>query len=166
MGQDPDLKDWHEWLSEWGDRFLLFARQQTRSLEDAEDALQEAFVQIWSRRERFPRIEPGLFFTQIRRCAIDQARKHHRRSARESAYARECASWFLENPGQGTSSTVAEHLQSLPPEQQEVLVLKIWGGQTFESIGKTLDISPNTAASRYRYGLENLRKSLETGTTK
>ncbi|NLT71763.1 MAG: RNA polymerase subunit sigma-24, partial [Verrucomicrobiaceae bacterium] len=35
------------------------------------------------------------------------------------------------------------------------------GDLTFDEIGKTLEISPNTAASRYRYGMEALRKSLE-----
>jgi len=33
---------------------------------------------------------------------------------------------------------------------------------TFESIGRTLEISPNTAASRYRYGLEKLRGLLRS----
>jgi RNA polymerase sigma-70 factor (ECF subfamily) len=39
-----------------------------------------------------------------------------------------------------------------------VITLKVWGGLTFEEIAATLDIPANTAASRYRYGLEELRK--------
>jgi RNA polymerase sigma-70 factor (ECF subfamily) len=41
-----------------------------------------------------------------------------------------------------------------------VVHLKLWEGMTLESIGQTLEISPNTAASRYRYGLEKLRLRL------
>jgi RNA polymerase sigma-70 factor (ECF subfamily) len=41
-----------------------------------------------------------------------------------------------------------------------VLSLKIWGGLTFAEIGKLLEISHNTAASRYRYALEQLQKKL------
>jgi hypothetical protein len=36
-------------------------------------------------------------------------------------------------------------------------VLKIWHRHTFEEIGGLLEISPNTAAGRYRYGLQKLR---------
>ena len=37
---------WREWLREHGSRLLLFARQQTRRQEDAEDILQEALVKL------------------------------------------------------------------------------------------------------------------------
>jgi len=52
-------------------------------------------------------------------------------------------------------------LQELPEKFSEVIILKIWGEQTFAQIGEALDISLNTAASRYRYGLEALRKHLD-----
>jgi RNA polymerase sigma-70 factor (ECF subfamily) len=38
--------------------------------------------------------------------------------------------------------------------------MKLWGERTFAEIGEALDISLNTAASRYRYGIEALRKQL------
>ena len=46
----------------------------------------------------------------------------------------------------------------LPPEQKEVLTLKIWGELTFDEIGRTLDLSLNTVASRYRYALQKLKE--------
>ena len=48
----------------------------------------------------------------------------------------------------------------LPSEQRAVLHLKLWEGLTFEAVGETLSISSNTAASRYRYGLDKLRARL------
>jgi len=51
-------------------------------------------------------------------------------------------------------------LKELPQKFSEVIVMKIWGEQTFAEIGEALEISQNTAASRYRYGLEALRKEL------
>lgn len=51
-------------------------------------------------------------------------------------------------------------LVKLPAEQREVIVLKIWHNYTFESIGELLDLSPNTVAGRYRYGLQKLRACL------
>ena len=38
--------------------------------------------------------------------------------------------------------------------------MKIWGGQTFAEIGDILEISMNTVASRYRYGIDALKKKL------
>jgi RNA polymerase sigma-70 factor (ECF subfamily) len=52
-------------------------------------------------------------------------------------------------------------LAQLPMEQREVIVLKVWQGCTFEEIGGLLDISPNTAAGRYRYGLQKIKVKLE-----
>jgi RNA polymerase sigma-70 factor (ECF subfamily) len=42
-----------------------------------------------------------------------------------------------------------------------VVTLKIWGELTFEEIAQVLEVPANTAASRYRYGLEALRKTLK-----
>ena len=38
--------------------------------------------------------------------------------------------------------------------------MKIWGGLTFAQIAEVLKVSHNTAASRYRYALEQLQKKL------
>jgi RNA polymerase sigma-70 factor (ECF subfamily) len=51
-------------------------------------------------------------------------------------------------------------LATLPVEQRLVVQLKLWDGLTFSEIGEVLDISSNTASSRYRYGLSKLRETL------
>jgi RNA polymerase sigma-70 factor (ECF subfamily) len=51
-------------------------------------------------------------------------------------------------------------LRALPPEQAEVVVLKIWEELTFAQIGDVLQISPNTAASRYQYAMVKLTSRL------
>jgi RNA polymerase sigma-70 factor (ECF subfamily) len=48
----------------------------------------------------------------------------------------------------------------LPEDQRIVAHLKLWEGLTFDAIAQLLDISPNTAASRYRYGVDKLRTLL------
>ena len=52
-------------------------------------------------------------------------------------------------------------LNQISPGQSEIVTQQIWGGLTFAENADTLDIPPNTAASRYRYGLEALKKHLE-----
>jgi RNA polymerase sigma-70 factor (ECF subfamily) len=53
-------------------------------------------------------------------------------------------------------------LKKLPAKFSEVIIMKVWGNHTFAEIGEMLGVSLNTVASRYRYGLERLRKALET----
>ena len=66
---------------------------------------------------------------------------------------------WLESPdgSRETAMALQSALKSLPDEQREVVVLKIWGQLTFEEAAAVIGISPNTAASRYRYGIEKLK---------
>lgn len=163
---DSDFSDlWRDWLEENGNRLMLFARQQTRCEADAEDVLQMALVKTWKTHHGKPdRRVRSLAFTNIKRCAIDLARSMDRRRKREEDSVRETGelvSWF-ELPDDDASRAVQVALAKIPDKFREVVTLKIWGEQTFEQIGKTLDLSPNTAASRYRYAMEALRKVLRT----
>ena len=42
-----DTAQWKIYFDEWGPSLLLFARQQTGYLVDAEDVVQEAFIKVW-----------------------------------------------------------------------------------------------------------------------
>ena len=53
--------------------------------------------------------------------------------------------------------TLERALRELPPEQREVLHLKVYEGWTFQEIADQMDESINTVASRYRYAIEKLR---------
>ena len=52
-------------------------------------------------------------------------------------------------------------LEKLPQEQQIVIQLKLWDSLTFSEIGEVLRISPDTASSRYRYGIAKLQEALQ-----
>jgi len=51
-------------------------------------------------------------------------------------------------------------LRALPPEQREVVHLKVFEGMTFQEIADMTGESINTASSRYRYAIEKLRVHL------
>jgi len=53
---------------------------------------------------------------------------------------------------------IQDAMSRLPEIYRQVLTLKVWGGLAFAEIAETLGIPANTAASRYRYGLAELRK--------
>src|SRR5204863_7396946 len=70
--------------------------------------------------------------------------------------------WFERNESEPHGERAAMRcLAELPVEQREVIVLKIWHQYTFEEISELLALSPNTAAGRYRYGLQKLRARLK-----
>ena len=102
----------------------------------------------------------GLIFATIRRRAVDLARRETRRSAREAAVrADEPAAWFDSGVEDRERNRLIQNAMSqLPVIYREVLTLKVWGDLSFVQIGEALEISQNTAASRYRYALEALRK--------
>jgi RNA polymerase sigma-70 factor (ECF subfamily) len=168
MEDTPHHESWKDWFRQHGPRLLLYARQTTRSLADAEDVLQEAFVRFWRNQRGLGGDPLGLVFASIRRAACDLARKNERRTRREDSAgldahgeAQPAISFFEAAEGDDERRRAIEQaLGQLPAEQREVLMLKIWGGRTFEQIGAQLDVSPHTAASRYRYALEALRKRL------
>ena len=174
LEQEGDLSDiWKQWFRENGRRLLLFARGQTRGAADAEDVLQDAILRLWKSYSADSGEEPPplpLAYTAIRHAAIDHARRNTRRTKREqkSDYlvtedAPPAIDWFgtgaLEDRERAEAIQAA--LAKLPDKFHEVLTLKIWGEQTFAQIAETLDIPLNTAASRYRYALEALRKTLK-----
>ena len=93
-----------------------------------------------------------------RNRALNHRRGLWRRLTRELESHR----WFDRSPEESPQERSAMHcLAGLPPDQREVIVLKIWHGCTFEEVGELLEISPNTAAGRYRYGLQKLKVCLE-----
>jgi RNA polymerase sigma-70 factor (ECF subfamily) len=164
MEDTPNHDTWKEWFQLHGPKLLLCARQWTRSLADAEDVVQEAFVRFWRHQRALPGDPVALLVTSVRRAAFDRARRDLRRTAREERVAEgeenhpALFATSLENDDR--RAAIESALQRLPAEQREVLVLKIWSELTFEEIATQLDIPPNTAASRYRYALAALRKEL------
>src|SRR5215471_8187325 len=95
MDESPQQAEWQSWLDEYAPKFLLFARQQSRSEADAQDLVQEALLETAQRLHQQQPPPPALVFATIRRRAIDLARRETRRSARELASAAEVVElWF------------------------------------------------------------------------
>jgi RNA polymerase sigma-70 factor (ECF subfamily) len=154
-------EDWKNCFAQLGPALLLFARRWTNCRADAEDIVQEAFVRFWRRQHSIE--NRALLYTAVRSAALDRLRSEQRRSRREAAVARDGADHF---EPQFTAVDEGQHMlaaavERLPDEQREVVILKIWNELTFAEIANVLEISQNTAASRYRYALGALKKTLQ-----
>jgi RNA polymerase sigma-70 factor (ECF subfamily) len=136
---------------------LLYGRALGLSHAEGEDVLQETFMALLQ-MEDAPAKPEHYCVRAFRNRALNYKRGLWRRITREFESLR----WFEKGDVEtGREKEAMACLATLPPDQREVIVLKIWHEYTFEEIGELLDLSPNTAAGRYRYGLQKLRACLE-----
>lgn len=136
---------------------ILYGRALGLSHGEAEDVLQETFVALMQRTS--PPIQPEHYAVRtFRNRAINYRRSFWRRVTREMESRRWFEPTHLEDARERPAML---QLARLPQDQREVIVLKIWHDYTFEEIADLLEISPNTAAGRYRYGIEKLKALLK-----
>ena len=95
------------------------------------------------------------------RAVRNAARNTHRVTGREVVLEEQQA-WFVAASGAIEDSLALQAaLLQLPREQREVIVMHIWGEMSFEDVALVVDVSPNTVASRFRYGLSKLRTLMQ-----
>ena len=143
-------------------RFLV---QLTGDEAEVKDILQDIFIRLAREPDllRGVRAPRSFLFRMAHRLAIDHARREETQ-ARYAKRAHEGGEPVSEPSsdfdGDWRRDKLGGALASLPPEQRAVVALKVWERLTFAEIGETLEISPDTAASRYRYALDKLRGAL------
>ena len=142
-----------------------FLLNLTRDEADTRDVLQEVFVKLVRDPELLAgvRDERAFLIRLAHNAAIDLIRRRSTRDKTREQFVAETISPFApagDPDDQAFRAALAEALTELPPDQRAVVHLKLWEELTFEEIAAALDIPPNTAASRYRYGLDKLRERL------
>jgi RNA polymerase sigma-70 factor (ECF subfamily) len=162
MRREPELRRLYD---EHARTLYAFLLNFTREESDTRDLLQEIFVKLARNPELLDGIrdERAFLIRLAHNAAIDLIRRRGTRERTKENYAVESISPFAPatDPDEQTfRAELADALAELPPDQRAVVHLKLWERLTFEQIAAALDIPPNTAASRYRYGLDKLRERL------
>jgi len=158
---------WKQWLDESAPRLLAYARARCNNAQEAEDLLQDALIKLWGYQEERDYRPPDLplAFSVMRYLGLDHGRKKGRLEKRNQKIIQfqSGEDHWLDPAMEETeeAAMLREEVENLPEKLREVLTLKIWGGLTFAEIGTLLTVSQNTAASRYRYALEQLQKKLK-----
>jgi RNA polymerase sigma-70 factor (ECF subfamily) len=123
--------------------------------------VQEAFLRLAGAigRRRPPEVTFGYVATIVRHECYTALRKRRRLKVETEPLIEPAAP----DASEEERMIVDAALKQLPPEQREVIYLKVYEGLTFREIADRCAISINTAGSRYRYAAEALRRTLAKG---
>jgi RNA polymerase sigma factor (sigma-70 family) len=156
-------------LAELYDRYARAAYGLSlRILRDralAEDAVQEAFLQVWRAARTFAaeRAKPSTWIlTLVHRRAVDLVRREQRRRAPPPGGLEEESDGAVEDEAalRSRRQLVQEALRRLPVEQRETLELAYYGGFTQTELAERLGVPLGTVKSRMFAGLRKLRDLL------
>ena len=153
------------WYDEQAARLVLYARQLLPPGE-AEDVVQDVFIRLML-QHRPPDNVKAWLYRSVRNAAVSWLRVRRRRQKRERTRAVECREAFESRPDDLIDARVAEQmLASLPQEQREAVVLRLWAGMTLREIADLTGRTVTTAFRRYRAALVKMRQGMESSCRK
>ncbi len=142
----------------------------TRLLNDrstAEEVLQEVFLRLWNRPERFDAERGSLrsyLLAQTHGRSVDRLRSDTSRRRREERDARESPAVSDDIEREVIDLTVAEQVKevvaALPVDERQAVELAYFGGHTYRQVAVLLGAPEGTVKSRIRSGLRRMRTDL------
>ena len=142
---------------QYGGTLLLFAVSICGEASRAQDAVHHVFLKLMETDSLKNALDPRAYLFASARNVLLNDRKARQRNVSIDADRL----WFTPpDRDHAAELNLRRPLQSLPEDQGQVGVLHIWGELTFSQIAEILNISANTAASRYRYALTKLREAM------
>lgn len=166
---DGDRTAVEECLKKYGGLVWSIARKMLRNSDDAEDAVQEIFVDIWKNAGRFDETKSSetTFIAMIaRRRLIDKIRFSTRRISADSLddvllepFTRADKDMQISLEAQ----QAAEAMRNLRPEQQQVLRLSIIQGMSHQEIADATGMPLGTVKTHARRGLLQVRELMGLG---
>ena len=155
-----------ECLKKYGGLVWSIARKMLRNSEEAEDAVQEIFVDIWKNAARFDESKSSetTFIAMIaRRRLIDKIRYSTRRISADSLDDVMLEPFTRADKEMEISleaKEAAEAMRSLRPEQQQVLRLSIIQGMSHHEISEATGMPLGTVKTHARRGILQVREYL------
>jgi RNA polymerase sigma-70 factor (ECF subfamily) len=163
-----------ECLARYGGLVWSLARRHAK--DDAEDAVQEIFLDVWRSAVRFdPQVASESAFVAMiaRRRLIDRARRNGRQHAIDQGAASDPrgASHFASDEVPASASAPSPEvcaeavlarraLSTLRPEQQKVLLLSTCSGLSHDEIASHTGMPIGTVKAHIRRGLMRVRAML------
>ena len=149
------IRDIERLYKQHGAALVLFASAIAGERSRGEDAVHQVFAKLIASGDLERATDTKAYlFASVRNAVLNEVRVRQRSVTLDPDTA-----WF-HPPGRdyAAEERLRRAIADLPEEQREVTVLHVWADLTFSQIAEVLEISPNTAASRYRYALAKLRE--------
>ncbi len=153
-------------------RMMARMRSAGRSLEEAEDLLHDVYVDTIESLSVLDGIRnlSAWIYSSITRRMIDLWRHERvRRSSGETDIAEELLCEIIAGAGldplegyvrSSLIDALNDAIRVLPTEQRRVIEAQVFGGQTFQSMARTMGVSVDTLKARKRYAVKNLSRAL------
>jgi len=166
-----DMAAVNEFLGRYTAQVWGQARRFFRNAQDAEDAVQDIFLDIWRNAARFDAqkgTEVAFVATIARRRLVDRVRRATNRPTAESLEDLSVLAAEASTPPADLDDELLRAraaMEKLRPEQRQVLELALGHGQSHHEISATIGIPLGTVKSHARRGLLRLREMLGVPTT-
>ena len=157
-----------ECLARYGGLVWSIARRLTKNLADAEDAVQEIFVELWQHAGRF---DPGVsseatFITMIARRRLIDRHRRQQRSLETSSLGDDDGICVAEQPRDAAAmddeaTKASACFRDLKADQRQVLELVIYHGVSHAKIAHRLGMPIGTVKSSARRGMILLRDCMK-----
>jgi len=135
----------------------------------AQDVVQDVFVELWCRPERYDAGAGslrGYLVMLARHRAIDVLRSELRRAARQQRHQRMVPGQRLASPGDAllaadAADAIRAAVRLLPESQRRVIELAYFEGLSYREVAHAVGIPEGTAKSRMRLALAKLESVLD-----
>lgn len=155
-----------EFISKYGKLVWSLAKKYTNTNEDAEDAVQEIFMEIWQSAERFDEnkaSEITFIATIARRRLIDRVRKVYRTpnmTSIDEIFETPKNVFADEIHTQIEAKKIVKAMNILRPEQRDLMLLTIFEGMSHGEIAERTGIPLGTVKTHIRRGFARVREIL------
>lgn len=140
----------------YADSLFRYAVIVLADADEAGDVVHHVFLGLL--RQRRANVDELAHY--LRRATRNECFTRLRRRARETTSEKPLLEVAVPAADPDLKLSIERALRLLPPEQREVIHLKVFEGMTFQEIADVTDESINTIASRYRYAIDKLRVAL------
>lgn len=135
-------------------QLYVLALSITKNREMAEDAVHDAIVAVANTQSKVKNLKAYLI-TSVRNKALYACVKNERNQSTEENYLE---TDYLSADQSIFAQQIIDSIKLLNTDQQQILIMKIFGDLTFKEIAEMTHNSPNTVASWYRRGLKILQE--------
>ncbi len=159
-------------LNKYGNLVWSLALNFTNSREDAEDAVQDIFIDVWKYAGRFDETKSAeVSFVSLiaRRRLIDLLRRQKRKPeiyVSEETLQSSSNGYDANIQNQIEAKQAIQYLNKLNPQQRKLVQMTIYGGMSQSEIAETTGLPLGTVKSHIRRGFQKIRDSFPSAPDK